>query len=66
MRRTYDLFYSVGNEPLKKTTEMYAENDSEIIKTALEMMLSLKSEYSEIKVELIAKQGDRQVLHFVA
>ena len=46
MRKTYNVYYSAGNEPIKELT-MYAEKDTEIIKCIVEQMLSIKNSYPE-------------------
>lgn len=66
MKRTYDIYTSAGKEALKKTFEMYSNNDTDIIMQATKMLMNVKSKYNDVNVEIIAKQGDRQILHITA
>ena len=66
MRKKYDVYFSAGNAQLKKSCELYSDNDNEIVKTVIKMLTNIKNGYSDINVEFIVKQGDRQVLHFAA
>ena len=65
-RHTYEIYVSVGKEALKKMFEMYSHNDAEIIKQTAKILINVKCIYDDVNIEIIAKQGNRQVLHLTA
>lgn len=40
-RKTYEVFFRAGKEPLKKQYDIYCESDFEAIQTAIKQMQSL-------------------------
>ena len=63
MRKTYEMYFSAGKEPLKFIGNQYSDDDKEIIRQAIKTVESLVN-YQDVTKHLVIISGNRQILNF--
>lgn len=65
MKKTYEIYFRAGNEPLKFKYCMFSENEHEIIQALAKQMQMLLYKNLGVECEYIAFYGTHRVCNFI-